>query len=227
MQKSKFRHLRYANVTATLALVFAMSGGALAASHYLISSTKQISPSVLKKLKGANGKPGAAGKEGAPGPQGNQGLQGKEGAAGKEGVAGVIRWRTTIAAAGASEAAPATVVLAKVGPFTVTGHCYVNTTKTAGATYIETSEKGSYAEGYSGRGSEAALEVEKPVQISDLTAEGLTASHVAAFTSADDGSWGGQTANGSLAFNGFASQGVWLSGESGPACSFSGYVVTE
>ena len=30
------RHLTYANVVATLALVFAMSGGAFAATHYLI-----------------------------------------------------------------------------------------------------------------------------------------------------------------------------------------------
>jgi hypothetical protein len=44
------RHLTYANVTATLALVFAMSGGALAAKHYLISSTNQIDPKVLKSF---------------------------------------------------------------------------------------------------------------------------------------------------------------------------------
>jgi hypothetical protein len=37
----------YANVAATLALVFSMSGGALAASHYLITSKKQIAPKVL------------------------------------------------------------------------------------------------------------------------------------------------------------------------------------
>jgi hypothetical protein len=45
------RHLNYANVVATMALVFAMSGTALAAKHYLISSTKQIKPSVLKSLE--------------------------------------------------------------------------------------------------------------------------------------------------------------------------------
>jgi len=73
------RRLSYANVAATLALVFSMSGGALAASRYLITSTKQISPKVLKKLKGNTGKTGAAGKEGAPG---------KEGPAGKEGQPG-------------------------------------------------------------------------------------------------------------------------------------------
>src|SRR5437870_10064689 len=46
---------------ATLALVFAMSGGALAAHHYLINSTKQISPKVLKKIEGGHGSTGAAG----------------------------------------------------------------------------------------------------------------------------------------------------------------------
>lgn len=48
------RHLNYANVVATLALVFAMSGGALAAQHYLLSSPKQISPKVLRSLASAN-----------------------------------------------------------------------------------------------------------------------------------------------------------------------------
>lgn len=38
----------YANVAMTVALVFAMSGGAYAASRYMITSTKQISPKVLK-----------------------------------------------------------------------------------------------------------------------------------------------------------------------------------
>jgi hypothetical protein len=44
------RHLTYANVTATLALVLAMSGGALAAKHYVINSTTEINPKVLKSL---------------------------------------------------------------------------------------------------------------------------------------------------------------------------------
>jgi hypothetical protein len=76
------RHLNYANVVATLALVFAMSGGALAAKHYLINSTKQINPKVLKSLKGntgAAGAPGAQGKEGPSGKEGSQGKEGKEG----------------------------------------------------------------------------------------------------------------------------------------------------
>jgi hypothetical protein len=48
------KHLTYANVTATLALVFAMSGGALAAKHYLVTKTNQISPTVLKSFNSTN-----------------------------------------------------------------------------------------------------------------------------------------------------------------------------
>jgi hypothetical protein len=85
------RPLSYANVVATLALVFAMSGGALAANHYLINSTKQINPKVLKKLKGAVGKaglPGAGGLAGTPGSAGKEGTGGKEGKEGKSGPEG-------------------------------------------------------------------------------------------------------------------------------------------
>ena len=74
------RHLTYANVAATLALVFAMSGGAIAAKRYLINSTGQINPKVLKKLKG---KTGARGATGAPGAAGKEGPAGKAGTEGK------------------------------------------------------------------------------------------------------------------------------------------------
>jgi Collagen triple helix repeat (20 copies) len=79
------RRLSYANITATLALVFSMSGGALAANHFLINSTKQINPKILNKLKG---KTGATGPAGAAGAQGKEGSAGKEGKAGKEGAVG-------------------------------------------------------------------------------------------------------------------------------------------
>src|ERR1700684_2101889 len=83
----------YANVTATLALLFAMTGGAYAAKAYLITSTKQIKPSVLKSLqgkagaKGANGAPGATGPAGPGGPAG-AGTPGSQGPAGPQGSAG-------------------------------------------------------------------------------------------------------------------------------------------
>jgi hypothetical protein len=83
------RRLTYANVAATLALVFSMSGGALAANHFLINSTKQISPKVIKKLKGATGKTGATGKEGTVG---KEGPAGKEGAKGASATIPVLKW---------------------------------------------------------------------------------------------------------------------------------------
>jgi hypothetical protein len=87
------KHINYANVTATLALLFAMSGGALAARHYLINSTKQINPKVLHKLRGrtgARGFEGPPGKEGIgkEGPTGPEGPAGKRGPQGKEGRPG-------------------------------------------------------------------------------------------------------------------------------------------
>lgn len=85
------KRLTYANVVLTLALVFALTGGAFAASKYVITSTKQISPKVLKTLKGAGGAAGAAGPAGAQGPQGpqgNAGVKGETGGPGKEGKAG-------------------------------------------------------------------------------------------------------------------------------------------
>jgi hypothetical protein len=83
-------HVTPATVIATLALVFAMTGGAYAASKYLITSTKQISPKVLKSLKGANGKNGAAGPAGPAGAAGagTAGAQGAQGAQGPQGPAG-------------------------------------------------------------------------------------------------------------------------------------------
>ena len=64
------------NAIALTALVFAFTGTGLAASHYVVTSTKQIKPSVLRKLHGKRG------------PSGHQGLQGKEGIAGKQGATG-------------------------------------------------------------------------------------------------------------------------------------------
>jgi hypothetical protein len=83
------KRMSYANVIATVALFFAFSGGAAyAASHYLITSTKQIKPSVLKSLAGRPGPAGPAGA-GTPGAQGPAGPAGPQGSAGSAGVAGV------------------------------------------------------------------------------------------------------------------------------------------
>jgi hypothetical protein len=81
------RHLSYANVVATMALVFAMGGSAIAAKHYLINSTKQINPKVLKKLQGNRGN---TGKTGATGLQGTPGGAGAAGAPGAPGANGAV-----------------------------------------------------------------------------------------------------------------------------------------
>src|SRR5260370_28497391 len=85
MRRRIWAGMTYANVAATLALVFAMGGSAVAASHYLITSKKQISPKVVKEL---SGKQGAAGSAGAPGSSGPQGPQGAPGPAGTNGLNG-------------------------------------------------------------------------------------------------------------------------------------------
>jgi hypothetical protein len=75
-------------VIATLALVFAMTGGAYAAGKYLVTSTKQIKPSVLKQLQGKAGPAGAAGAVGPAGAAGPAGPTGPAGAAGPAGANG-------------------------------------------------------------------------------------------------------------------------------------------
>jgi hypothetical protein len=82
------RRLNATGVLAVLALVFAMSGGAYAASRYVITSTKQIKPSVLKSLQGRAGAAGAAGIAGAAGPAGPQGPAGSKGETGSVGPQG-------------------------------------------------------------------------------------------------------------------------------------------
>jgi hypothetical protein len=85
------KYFTLANTVMTIALVFVMTGGAYAASKYVISSTKQVSPKVLAALKGkpgANGAQGPAGPAGAQGPAGPAGVKGETGAAGQNGAQG-------------------------------------------------------------------------------------------------------------------------------------------
>ena len=60
-----------------LALVLALGGGtAWAAQHYLITSTNQIKPNVLKSLRGYRGYRGYTGKNGTNGATGATGANG-------------------------------------------------------------------------------------------------------------------------------------------------------
>jgi Collagen triple helix repeat (20 copies) len=82
------RHCNFTTVVAFIALLFAMSGGAYAAQRYLITSTRQISPTVLKALKAGRGSAGANGAPGNPGAQGTAGSQGAQGPKGDPGAGG-------------------------------------------------------------------------------------------------------------------------------------------
>jgi hypothetical protein len=76
------RRLSYAHVAAALALFFSLSSGALAARHFLITSTKQIKPSVLSAIRGHAGTAGDPGSAGSSGPKGAAGPTGAPGAPG-------------------------------------------------------------------------------------------------------------------------------------------------
>jgi Collagen triple helix repeat (20 copies) len=80
------KRITFANVAMTLALVFAMGGGAYAAGKYVITSTKQISPKVLTALKGKKGANGVNGTQGPAGEKGAAGTNGTPGTNGKDGV---------------------------------------------------------------------------------------------------------------------------------------------
>ena len=99
----RLRKPTHAAVIAIVALVVALSGTAVAASHYIITSTSQIKPSVLRALHastgakgtaavaGAQGPAGATGAQGPAGPQGVPGLTGLTGVQGSQGVPGDAR----------------------------------------------------------------------------------------------------------------------------------------
>jgi len=235
--------MSYANVVATLALLFAMTGGAVAASHYLISSTKQISPAVLGKLKGATGKPGADGASGPAGPAGPAGANGTPGTKGEAGEAGprgeagpkgeqgntggpAAHWRKTIAKAGKSKAEATTVTLEEVAPFKITGHCYEEGADTVAATYIGTSEAGSFA-AEPEEGEQIPLKVGEELSITPEPAEGETAEREAAFKGPNGGLFAAESKAGTVAIDGASNEGVFLKGSAEPACYFSGYVVQE
>jgi hypothetical protein len=75
-------------IACVVVAVISITATAGAASHYLITSTKQIKPSVRKELKGARGPKGTTGATGQAGPQGPAGVQGAQGAQGPAGPVG-------------------------------------------------------------------------------------------------------------------------------------------
>jgi hypothetical protein len=80
---SHFRHPSPALIVASIAMILAVTGSAVAAGHFIITSTSQISPKVLRSLKGERGPRGYRGASGArgitgpPGPKGDTGNTGE------------------------------------------------------------------------------------------------------------------------------------------------------
>ena len=197
-------------IISVIALVFAVGGGyAVAKKGGDKKSDKKIANKVVtKRAKGLS-------------------VMHAKSADSATGLAGLTRWRTSIATPGASSASPNTVTLATAGPFTVLGECYISGSNTDAGTYIQTSQDGSYAQGYSGNDYVPLNVSDGAVQISEDIASGTTATHTAAFKGPDDGSWVATSPDGSLSLDGFGTQGVYLQGAGGPACSFSGFLLTE
>jgi hypothetical protein len=276
MLKRLARALSYANVAATLALVFSMSGGALAAEHYLVNSTRQINPKVLRQLRGSagpQGPPGLAGAtgpigprgikgeagpegktgpegkqdpQGVAGPEGKQGPEGKEGkrgatgergpvgAEGKEGPPGpeggsggepaaLKHWRKTINVAGATKASAASIVLLEAAPFTISGRCWEEEGETLAQTDISTTQPDSFLHAY----EELAEEFSGEEVLVPEAAESISSAHKPVLTGGPEGGFSATSADGTVALDGMADQGVWLQGGEGPACSFYGYAVAE
>jgi hypothetical protein len=84
------RHLNYANVASTLALFLVLGGTAAAANKYLLTTKKQISPTLLKSLHGSVGARGLQGLQGAAGATGSKGDMGAKGDTGDRGVPGPL-----------------------------------------------------------------------------------------------------------------------------------------
>src|SRR5579875_1473139 len=115
------RHLRLANLLLAAALFFSMGGVAIAAHHYLITSTKQISPKVLRKLHGRQGPPGASGPTGPAGPAGLVGPPGLSGPPGPTGLTGALGPTGPVGPTGATGPAGPTGPTGTAGPTGLTG----------------------------------------------------------------------------------------------------------
>lgn len=87
-------------IAVAIIAAFAIVGTAGATTHYLITSTKQIKPSVRDALKGERGPRGVAGTDGTPGLQGPAGPAGAPGPAGPVALSRITHVSNTVPIAG-------------------------------------------------------------------------------------------------------------------------------
>ena len=140
-------------------------------------------------------------------------------------VNGLKRYSKTLATAGPSSSSPTSVSLATDGPFTVLGECYVSGSKTYAHTAVKTSQSGDALNSYGATSIDPFGPSNGAENVTQDYAEATTGSP--AFEGPYDGSWATMTPNNSLSVNGFETQAVYQDGPSGPACSFSGYLISE
>jgi hypothetical protein len=131
-----------------------------------------------------------------------------------------------VATAGADFASANTVTLATAGPFTVDGYCYENGTNTVAESYISTSQDNSAMNDY-WQSSYVPFNTSDGFVVIGNSASGDTATNTMAWEGPYDGSTAAVSADGATAVNIFVGQGVWMQGATGPACSFSGFLVED
>jgi hypothetical protein len=135
------------SVVAVVALFFALGGSAIAARHYLITSTSQIKPSVLKKLRGKAGLAGARGLQGSGGPQGPQGATGPQGPQGGTGPQGP--GATTFTYDAPASATPVRRTLGTLLGDTIAADCFMPGAGLARLRVYLSSSNGSWVVDYS------------------------------------------------------------------------------
>ena len=153
------------------------------------------------------------GDQGPPGPPGS----------------GTVTWNKTIATAGADFANANTVTLATVGPFTITGYCYLfngDAGQYIAETYVTTSADGaSLDDGDTNPGLGGDFDIASgPIMVGQQAA--VDTSGVDWEGAAGD-SFEADNGTGSTVITGFPNDGVFVHGASGPTCEFSGYLVQD
>ena len=216
-----------ATVIAALALFVALGGGAALASGLISGSqiknhsiaTKKLTKKAIASLHGQRG-PGA--------PPARPARPVQPASPARRALAGpsnTMTWKATVATAGASFAAANTVTLATVTPFAVKGYCYLQAGTTYAETYVTTATDGSSlndydASDYYSYNFNAAT---GPVEVGYSTNDSGT--KTPDFYGPNDGSFAAMSPTGATVIDGFPNEGTYVQGGSGPACSFSGYLV--